>query len=82
MNPHCLGVIIWLQWLLKSIDATTTTDTVSFKATFKAELLVTNNSSPQYKGKLEMKEAGTSGDVFFDGNTIVIKNFTYDGKFY
>ena len=66
MNPHCLGAIIWLQWLLKTIDATTTT----------------NNSSPQYKGKLEMKEAGTSGDVFFDGNTIVIKNFTYDGKFY
>ena len=65
MNPHCLGVIIWLQ-LWKPIDATTTA----------------NNSSPQYKGKLEMKEAGTSGDVFFDGNTIVIKNFTYDGKFY
>ena len=66
MNPHCLGVIIWLQWLLKSIDATATT----------------KNSSLKYKGKLEMKEAGTSGDVFFDGNTIVIKNFTYDGKFF
>ena len=65
MNPQCLGVIIWLQWLSKPIDATTT-----------------RNSSPRYKGKLEMKEAGTSGDVFFDGNTIVIKNFTYDGKFF